>query len=244
LISDVAIEGLERAIVDSVAPTALSEIGDWLAPLDDGAIGRAKSAVPLSHDADPALIPEIEAAYADAGLPPAFRVAETARLSGVRAALIARGFAPHTTTIMKIGTAGGLASVNDDPAELSEAPDAAWIAAFTGEGFDPEEGRARVRNLTRSPDVRFAQVREGGRTVAVGVGSFSGGWVGVHGMRTAPDQRRKGHASRILAAIGREALDRGVSRAVLQVIEENPARILYRQAGFEALWTYHYWSRG
>ena len=243
MISDVAIEGLERAIVDSVAPSAMSEVGDWLVPLDDGAIGRAKSAVPLSHDASPDAIPEIEAAYLDAGLPPAFRVAETARLAPVREALLARGYAAQTPTIMKTGTAEGLAAVNDDPAELAAAPDAAWIAAFTGEGFDPAEGAARVRNLTRSPDVLFAQVRDGERTLAVGVGSFCGGWVGVHGMRTAPDQRRKGHASRILAAIGREALDRGVRRAVLQVVEDNPARSLYRRAGFEALWTYRYWGK-
>ncbi|MBV8392784.1 MAG: GNAT family N-acetyltransferase, partial [Alphaproteobacteria bacterium] len=207
MISDLEIEGLERAIVESVAPNALSEIGDWLVPLDDGAIGRAKSAVPLSHAAGPDAIPEIEAAYLDAGLPPAFRVAETERLALVREALQRRGYKADNPTVMKVGTAEGLASVNDEPAELTATPDAAWIAAFTGEGFDPAEGAARVRNLIRSPDVLFAQVRDGTRTLAVGVGSFSGGWAGVHGMRTAPDQRRKGHASRILAAIGREALD-------------------------------------
>jgi len=79
--------------------------------------------------------------------------------------------------------------------------------------------------------------------VAVGVGSYGGGWVGVHGMRTAPDARRQGHASRVLSAIGRAAQARGVKRAVLQVVEDNPARSLYRAAGFTPLWRYHYWGR-
>jgi len=244
LIEPSEIAGLERAIVASVAPDRVLEIGGWLVPLDDGAIGRAKSAVPLDHaNADPAAIAEVEAAYAAAGLAPAFRLAETPGLADAAAELTRRGYAAHTPTIMKLGTSAGLAALSDDPAELAEAPDAAWIAAFTGPGFDPEEGAARVRNLARAPGVRFAQVREGGRTVAVGVGSFNDGWTGVHGMRTSPDHRRQGHASRILAAIGHEARRRGVARAVLQVVEDNPARSLYRAAGFEFAWRYGYWGK-
>jgi ribosomal protein S18 acetylase RimI-like enzyme len=237
------IAGLERAIVASVAPERTVEIAGWLVPLGAGAIGRAKSAAPLTHHADPAAVPQIEAAYVEAGLPPAFRLAEVAGLAGVRETLLARGYVAHTPTIMKLGTAAALAVVSDGAAELMDAPDDAWIAAFTGEGFDPQEGASRVANLVRSPDVRFAAVREGARTVAVGVGSFNGGWAGVHGMRTAPDARRRGHAARILAAFGREALARGLERVVLQVKEDNPARSLYRAAGFEYAWRYEYWAQ-
>ena len=64
---------------------------------------------------------------------------------------------------------------------------------------------------------------------------------GVHGMRTAPAYRGKGHASAILAALGRAARDRGVTRVFLQVEEANPARRIYRAAGFSPAWRYHYW---
>jgi GNAT superfamily N-acetyltransferase len=243
VIAEADIGSLERSIVASVAPDRTVEIGAWLVPLNDGAIGRAKSAVPLRHDADPAAIADIEAVYAAAGLPPAFRIAETAALAEVRDALARRGYAPHTPTIMKIGTAAGLAALGGEPAELFAKPDAAWIAAFTGDGFDPQEGASRVRNLARSPDALFAAVREGDRTLAVGLGSFGGVWVGVHGMRTAPEGRRRGFASRILCAIGREAQRRGLDRAVLEVVEDNPARSLYRAAGFEYAWRYQYWAK-
>ena len=46
--ADIAV--LERDTVAAVAPPEILEIGGWLAPLDNGTIGRAKSAVPLSHD--------------------------------------------------------------------------------------------------------------------------------------------------------------------------------------------------
>jgi len=243
LLTNADIERLERAIVASVAPNEVREAAGWLVPLDDGDIGRAKSAVPLGHSADPQAIAEIEAIFQAARRPPAFRVAEAPGLGATEAELRRRGYAPHTPTIMKLGSAAGLAALTEEAAELAAQPDAAWIATFTGDGFDPAEGRARVRNLARSPDALFAAVREGERVLAVGVVTFGGGWAGIHGMRTAPDARGQGCASRILASFGRAAQARGVDRAVLQVKEDNPARSLYRKAGFDKAWRYSYWAK-
>ncbi|MDB5417777.1 MAG: acetyltransferase, family [Phenylobacterium sp.] len=237
------IESLERSIVAAVAPQRVVEIAGWLVPLDDGPIGRAKSAVPLAHAADPAAVADIEQVYQAARLPPAFRLAETDGLADLRDELLRRGYVARTPTLMKTGTAAGLATLTDAPAEILEAPDAAWIAAFTGEGFDPVEGAARVRNVARSPDALYAAVREGERATAVGVVSFGHGWAGVHGMRTAADRRRQGLASRVLAALGQASARRGADRMFLQVEEPNPARILYRQAGFTPAWRYRYWGR-
>jgi ribosomal protein S18 acetylase RimI-like enzyme len=66
----------------------------------------------------------------------------------------------------------------------------------------------------------------------------------MHGMRTVPHQRGRGFAASILAAIAREAVRRGVSRAFLQVEQANAAaQKLYRRAGFEEAWCYDYWRR-
>ncbi|MFC3069825.1 GNAT family N-acetyltransferase [Phenylobacterium soli] len=243
MLSAAEIESLERSVVAAVAPERVVEMAGWLVPLDAGPIGRAKSAAPLVHDADPEAVADVEQIYGAIRLPPAFRLAETPGLAPVRDELIRRGYRAETPTIMKTGSAAGLTTLSDRPAELLAAPDEAWAACFTGEGFDPEEGAARVRNLARSPDALFGAVREGDRTVACGVVTFNHGWIGVHGMRTAPDARRQGLAGRILAAFGREAQGRGIDRVVLQVTEENPARSLYRSAGLNPVWRYHYWTR-
>jgi GNAT superfamily N-acetyltransferase len=244
LIAPADIEGLERSIVAAVAPETVVETGGWLVPLDDGAIGRAKSAVPLAHASHSDAIADIEQIYLAARRPAAFRLAETDGLAAAREELVRRGYRPHTPTIMKTGTVAGLMALSGEPAELLEQPDAAWVAAFTGEGFDPQEGAQRVRNLTRSPDAVYAAVREGERTTAVGVVSFGHGWAGIHGMRTAPDRRRQRLASRVLAGLGHAAAARGVERVFLQVTEENPARSLYRAAGFTYAWRYCYWTVG
>lgn len=236
------VESLERATVEAVAPVEVLEIAGWLVPLDAGTVGRAKSAVPLSHEAGCEALDEILAAYGTRGLPPAFRIADVDGLDEVRAALQARGFAPAKPTWVKTADALTLSGFCVPDAELLDTPDAAWGEVFLGEGFDPADGASRVATLTRSPDALYGAVREHGRTLAVGAVSFGRGWAGVHGMRTAQHARGRGYAGRLLAAFGGAALARDVRRVFLQVEEPNPARSLYRMAGFEAAWRYCYWG--
>lgn len=236
------IESIERSTIEAVAPAEVLEIAGWLVPLDAGAVGRAKSAAPLSHAASPEALDEIIAAYRGRGLPPAFRIADADGLGAVRSALEERGLAPAKPTWVKIADSLIVAGFCEPRVELMEAPDAAWGEVFLGEGFDPVDGASRVATLARSPDALYAAVRDAGRTVAVGAVSFGHGWAGVHGMRTSRDARGRGYAGRILAAFGGAALARDIRQMVLQVEEPNPARSLYRKAGFEAAWRYCYWG--
>lgn len=235
------IESLERATVAAVAPPEVAEISGWIVPLDDGTIGRGKSAAPLSHDASAAAIPEIEAAYRSHGLEPAFRVADVPGLEAVRTELSRRGYARQQPTVVMTARAETVAAYAVPFADLLDHPDEAWGEVFLGEGFDPVDGAHRVKRLTESPDALFGAVREGGRTVAVGALSFGYGWAGVHGMRTALERRGAGFAGRLLALFGSAALARETPRIFLQVEEANPARNLYQRAGFSDAWIYGYW---
>ena len=235
------LESLERATVEAVAPPQVLEIDGWLVPLDNGTIGRAKSAVPLSHDLGPDALGEIEAAYRQRGLKPAFRIADIEAFAPVCAELARRGYAAQQPTIFKTGRIADLAVVSDGSAEILDAPDDAWSQVFLGEGFEPVDAAHRIAALTRSPDAVYGAAGEGGQVGGVGVMSFGRGWAGIHGMRTAPEQRGRGLASRVLAALGRVAQARGIDRVFLQVEETNPARAIYRRAGFTPAWRYHYW---
>ncbi|MGH6909354.1 MAG: GNAT family N-acetyltransferase [Phenylobacterium sp.] len=235
------LESLERATVEAVAPPEVLEIDGWLVPLDNGTIGRAKSAVPLRHDIGPEALGEIEAAYRQRGLKPAFRIADVASLAPVCAELAARGFTAQQPTIFKTGMIADLAAFSEGSAEILAKPDDAWSAVFLGDGFEPADAAHRIAALTRSPDAVYGAAGEGGRIGGVGVMSFGRGWAGIHGMRTAPDQRGKGFASQVLGALGRVAQARGFERVSLQVEEANPARNIYRRAGLTPVWRYHYW---
>jgi GNAT superfamily N-acetyltransferase len=235
------IEALERDTVAAVAPPETLEIDGWLAPLDNGTIGRAKSAVPLRHDLGPEAIGEIEAAYRGRGLRAGFRIADVEGLDAVRAELARRGYEPEQPTVFKTGSIAQLAAFSEASARILAVPDEAWAAVFLGEGFDPADGAHRVAVLTRSPGAIYGAAGRNGATDAVGVMSFGAAWAGIHGMRTAPPARGRGYASAILAAMAREARARGVERVFLQVEESNPARRIYRAAGFSPIWTYRYW---
>jgi GNAT superfamily N-acetyltransferase len=237
------IEALERDTVAAVGPREVREIGGWLAPLEAGTIGRAKSAVPLGHDLGTEAIGDIESAYRDRGLPPAFRVADVPGLAAVCAELAARGYRPDQPTIFKLGNVDRLAAFSEASARILTKPDDAWAAVFLGDGFDPADGAYRVEALARAPAAAYGAAGEGDATQAVGVISFGDAWAGIHGMRTAPAYRGRGYAGAILATLGRAAQSRGLSRVFLQVEEANPARRIYRRAGFEPAWRYHYWRK-
>lgn len=240
------VEAIERATLAAVAPPQVLDLGGWLAAFDDGTIGRSRSAVPLRHDmpADAEILDRLDAAFEGHGLDPRFRVADADGLSGVHAALAARGYGPTQATLVKTGGAAGLAALSAQPAETTPRPDEAWRAVFLGEGFDPVDGAFRARALDRGQDAVYGQVRDGGRTVAVGVAAFGYGWASIHGMRTEKARRGEGLAGRILAGLAQTALTRGIERVFLQVEEANaPARALYRRAGLAPRWRYHYWRR-
>lgn len=238
------LEGIERATVAAVAPAKTAEVDGWIVALDPGTIGRGHSAAPLRFDMTAAEIGAIEALYAAEGLSPVWRIGDEEGHEAVRAELTARGYAPSLPTLLKTGAITAMTAAGPaEPAELIATPDEAWAAVFVGEGFDPIDGMNRVQAFTRSPGALYGRVRDGERTVAVGVMSFHGSWASIHGMRTNKDARGKGAASRILATLAAEAHAQGYEDVFLQVVEDNPARAIYRRFGFERRRRYFYWRK-
>lgn len=248
MLSAADIESIERATLAAVAPERVEAIDGWLLPLDTGTVGRAHSAVPLHHGAhDPTLIDTIARRYRDAGLRPVFRLPDVPAFESWWPLLAARGFRREQPTLTQTGCVEGLLALAGHTAGVSLAPtpDAAWMAMFLGEGFDPVDGASRAKALSRAEGTLFASLREAGETLACGAASFGQGWLSMHGLRTAARHRGRGLAGRLIRAMALEAQRRGIHRAFLQVDASNePALALYRKAGMETAWTYAYWRTG
>lgn len=239
------IEAIERATLAAVPPQRLEESDGWLLAIDEGTVSRGHSAAPLAHEPPArATLDAIEARYREAGLAPLFRLPQVPAFDATRALLQERGCRPSKATFVQLARLADLrieAGVRE--VALANSPDAGWEEVFLGEGFDPVDGASRLAILRRARDSVFASVREGGRTVAVGSACFSQGWCGVHGMRTAPSHRRQGLAQAVLAALRREALQRGFAQVFLQVEQGNAvAQALYARLGFATSWGYEYWG--
>lgn len=242
----VDVESLERATLQAVAPEAVEALPGWLLPMDGGTVGRAHSAVPLTHERpDPGVLNTIVKRYEARGFSPVFRLPDIAAFESMQRALQRSGFTRRQPTLTQTARVADLLEMPTVPAgELALAPDAAWLAMYLGEGLDPVDGASRARSLSRAAGTLFASCREQGQTVACGAASFSHGWLGVHGMRTAAAQRGRGLAGGLLRAMAQEAGRRGIERVFLQVDAANvPALSLYRRLGFTTAWPYAYWRR-
>lgn len=240
------IEAIERATLAAVAPGRIEALDGWLLPLDEGTVGRAHSAVPLHHGFhDPHLIADLAQRYRNAGLRPVFRLPEVPSFETWWPALAAQGFRRAQPTLTLTGTVAGLLSLaaQADDVALDSRADAAWMAMFLGDGFDPVDGAYRSRALARAQGTLFASLRRGQQTLACGAACFEQGWLSMHGLRTAASHRGQGLAGRLIHAMAREAQRRGIGRAFLQVDGANaPALALYRRAGMVPAWTYAYWK--
>jgi predicted GNAT family acetyltransferase len=237
------VEAIERATVAAVAPRELEELPGWLLAYDSVTVNRARSAVPLTHDRpDAAAVPRIHERYRMRGIAPNFRIAQLAAMAPVERELARLGLASQQPTQVMVARAEDVVHAAGGAVHVAAEPDDAWAAVFLGEGFDPADGASRVATLKRAKGSLFAGVREGGAVVAGGVLALGHGWASIHGMRTALAHRGRGLATRVLAALAREALARDHARIVLQVeVANDTATRVYRRCGFELAWTYAYW---
>lgn len=237
------VESIERATLDAVCPAEVQEIPGWLLPYDPLPVGRAQSAVPLTHSqVRVSVLREIEARYQQLGRPVVFRLAEQLIDPEVQAELHAMGYLAQHPVLVQVAELAGLLQLAPGDATLNTTPSAPWASVYSGEGFDAADGANRVQLLSRSRHVVYAHVSEGGQALAAGTGSISQGWLSIHGMRTLPSAQGRGLAGRILATLAAQAASQGVHRVFLQVEDDNTvAQGLYRKAGFETAWRYHYW---
>lgn len=242
------VEDIERATLAAVCPQTVEELPGWLLPMNVGTVGRAISAVPLSHTfvGDVvALVANIESRYVAHGFKAAFRLPDVANFVPMQQHLATLGYRMEQPTLVQTGSALAMRHMADNlMAEVADSPDAAWAQLFLGDGFDPVDGAHRVALLSRAKGTAFASLRQNGETVAGGAGSFSHGWASVHGMRTAVAHRGQGLAKQVLAGLAQTALDRGYDKVFLRVeAENNSANALYKKAGFQTAWQYAYWRK-
>jgi N-acetylglutamate synthase len=251
------IQGIERCTIAAVAPQQVHAQPGWLLAMDGGSMGRAHSAVPLSHvasNANPEVIAAIVAQYAAQGMQAKFRLPDVPAFAAFVAKLYTLGYRSASPTWVQTTTAAALCAATANASlaanytvELANDADQDWIRVFA-KGREPSaDDLARVDNFRRGTGVVFASVRQaaaqGQQAVAAGAAAFSHGWACVHGLNTLPAYRGQGIGSSVLAALAQAALARNVDRVMLQVEQDNTgAQVLYRRVGFSTAWKYVYWQ--
>ncbi|HJT95957.1 MAG TPA: GNAT family N-acetyltransferase, partial [Mycobacterium sp.] len=190
----------------------------WLLRAAGGYTHRGNSAVPLGVEADLAALPSIVEWYGSRGLTPWLSVPD-------RLLRLPDGFQPHLETVVMVGDL--LAGEPDSAVTLMPEPDERWLRLY--------ERDVPVDVLTAVVDgeVVFASISGAavGRAAVTDAPDGSR-WVGISAVRVAEDQRRRGHARTLCAALVAWGRGRGATRAYVQVLIDNAAAVaLYESMG-------------
>lgn len=235
---------IEELSLNSSAPPGQLLYDGWLLRMLPGKAKRARSVnavYPSSLPLD-AKIAYCERLYRTARLPALFRITPFSQPPGLDAELEQRGYARFDTTAVE--------SAAIDPSRLGEGSAQVmslprWIEAVGDLRGSPAQHRvAHLARLEGMPlTLRAVAIESGGRVVATGLTMVEDDSAGLFDIVTHDAERRRGHARSVVASLLRVAWEIGARHAYLQVNGDNePARRLYRQFGFEE--RYLYWYRG
>ncbi|MFE1333687.1 GNAT family N-acetyltransferase [Streptomyces microflavus] len=228
-------------------PVESEPLGEWRLRAAGGFTRRANSALPLG---DPGLplgeaFGRVERWYEERGLPAYIQTATGAE--GTQETLCAElerhGWRREVTAEVRIAALAPVGDLDTDvtAVRLTREPDEAWLSRY--QRFSTP-GPHVLRVLGSGPAVWFATVagEAGGEApAAIGRCVVDGRWAGFMAVEVAPEHRRRGLATSVMAALARRALDEGASAAWLQVEEDNEgARALYDGMGFAAHHRYHH----
>ena len=193
-------------------------LNGWLLRAADGHTHRGNSAVPLGFEADLGAVPSIVEWYDSRGLTPWLSVPN-------RLLRFPFGVDPHLETVVMVRE---LTSGEPDSAvTLATQPDDQWIRLYR------RDVPVDVLTAVVDGEVAFATIAD----AAVGRGAVttvdSGRWLGMSAVRVVEEQRRRGHARTLCAALLAWGGERGATRAYVQVLADNFTAItLYESMGF------------
>ncbi|RAJ71521.1 acetyltransferase (GNAT) family protein [Streptomyces sp. Amel2xB2] len=226
----------------------------------EGFTARANSALPLGDPGLPtaAALSRARQWYEERGLVPRVQVTTGGDRTDelLAAELEAQGWTGERYALMRVAALAPLADREpDERVRLSRAPGPEWFALYRRAGRMPY---AATRVLTGGPSVWFATVpgspdapepadgaeeSAGTKSGAAAIGRcvVDGRWAGFAAIEVAPEHRRRGLATAVMAELARTALAEGASAAYLQVETGNEAaRVLYDGLGFADHHAYHY----
>lgn len=217
-------------------------IHGWLWREHGGYTKRANSAWlrDAASGVRPDALDQIEAAYRAAGQTPRFKLTSHDPVT-VSQQLDERGYSQLDESLVMYCHWGSQAAMH--PAvQVSPLLTEAWLAASARLQQQSEQGMQLAGSILRHlPASLYAWVEQDGEVIAVGLGIVQDAHLGLCDLITAPTHRRQGWARAIVDTLQAHAWQQGVRQGWLQVVAENQgARALYQQTGFQEGYRYVY----
>ncbi len=219
---------LDELIANAIRADIVEDRAGWsLRAAPSSPFRRTNAARALS--AEPGL-DTLEQFYRSHGLPPRVRVI-SADAPALDPQLADRGYAVEAPVDVLVAERADIAAViRNVPVEVAPVLAESWIDTYAPGGDVRVRAYAELLRASRSASVATAAFD------GLGFGFVEREWVGIFGMATRPEARRRGVASSMLRALMALA-----PRAYLQVeVDNHAAHALYERAGFTRAYGYHY----
>jgi ribosomal protein S18 acetylase RimI-like enzyme len=238
-----AVDRLEDAAYRAWPPQETEVYDGWTLRFSEG-FSRRVNSVDARGPSSLDLITKVEECsdrYSARGLPLLFRITPTTE-PAVDALLGDLGFTEEGVTQVRTRPVSG-----DRPwvnGLVEPTPCESWIEhQLRFAGVDRALVDPWLRMLDRLPvPAGFATVEaERGEIAAVGFGVVVDGYLGVFEVITAPQKRRRGSATALMATLDAWGARLGARHAFLQVmVDSHAATMLYDRLGFTEAYRYHY----
>ena len=218
----------------------------WILRFGQGYTKRANSVNPLYRSGlDPdEKIKFCEQVYQEQRLDVVFKLSPGSHPEDLDEILSARGYRKDSPTSVQVLD---LASAEIHPPKgmvFGEDLSAGWLDAFHSmTALDERYWDALQRILLNIlPRHCFVSLREGARTLAVGLGVLQAGFIGLFDIVVDEAFRNRGFGAQIVESILYWGKQNGAQKAYLQVMLDNPPALhLYSKIGFVE--EYQYWYR-
>lgn len=225
----------ERLLAETWPATETAALGGWLLRAAGGFTNRANSVLALTapEGGVDAAVAAVVDWYEARGLVPKFSMAGpvTRRLDDE---LAARGWTYEMETVVMVKALKD--TRYDGEAALTDAPSAAFLAQT-----DRGAPSTAARVFGSGPGRAYAEIWRDGALAARGRGAVAGDLLAVTSIGTAPEYRRRGLGTEILAALEAWGAETGAARAALQVEADNaPAIAMYERLGYAERYRYGY----
>ncbi|WP_335985999.1 GNAT family N-acetyltransferase [Glycomyces sp. MUSA5-2] len=225
----------ERLLAETWPATETAALGGWLLRAAGGFTNRANSVLALTapEGGVDAAVAAVVDWYGARGLVPKFSMAGpvTRRLDDE---LAARGWTYEMETVVMVKALKG--TRYDGEAVLTDAPSAAFLAQT-----DRGAASTAPRVFGSGPGRAYAEIWRDGALAARGRGAVAGDLLAVTSIGTAPEYRRRGLGTEILAALEAWGAETDAARAALQVEADNaPAIAMYERLGYAERYRYGY----
>ncbi len=220
--------------------------GGWVLRFSGGLTRRANSANAVSRvlaDSGP-FFADVEALYRHHRQPAIYRLTSLIR-DNIDGQLAARGYSDEGSSCVLYRHLDSAPGPFDPAVRLQPRPTREWLAAMAALQCHNKGEATLYRRIVGAVAVpaAFAVLVEGDRcgVAALAYGAIHRQILCYVSLVTDPQQRRRGHARRVVETLAAWGAEHGAHAACLEVEAGNaPALALYDRLGFRELYRYHY----